>query len=44
MQDQKKVDIYNLDPKVCKKYGFKKQNLIKVLDYDKNNKSDKKRL
>jgi hypothetical protein len=32
MQDEKKVDIYKLSEQECKKYGFKKKNLIKVIE------------
>jgi hypothetical protein len=32
MQDEKKVDIYKLSEQDCKKYGFKKKNLIKVIE------------
>ena len=43
MQDEKKVDIYKLSEQDCKKYGFKKANLIKVIESNaKDSKSDKK--
>ena len=43
MQDEKHVDIYKLSEKDCKKYGFKKANLIKVIESNaKDSKSDKK--
>ena len=43
MQDEKKVDIYKLSEQECKKYGFKKKNLIKVIESNaKDSKSDKK--
>jgi hypothetical protein len=43
MQDQKKVDIYKLSEQECKKYGFKKKNLIKVIESNaKDSKSNKK--
>jgi hypothetical protein len=43
MQDEKKVDIYKLSEQDCKKYGFKKKNLIKVIESNaKDSKSDKK--
>jgi hypothetical protein len=43
MQDEKKVDIYKLSEQDCKKYGFKKKNLIKVVESNaKDRKSDKK--
>jgi hypothetical protein len=32
MQEPKKVDIYKLSEQDCKKYGFKKKNLIKVIE------------
>lgn len=42
MQDEKKVDIYKLSEQDCKKYGFKKKNLIKVIESNvKNSKSNK---
>jgi hypothetical protein len=43
MQEEKKVDIYKLSEQDCKKYGFKKKNLIKVIESNaKDSKSDKK--
>jgi hypothetical protein len=43
MQDPKKVDIYKLSEQDCKKYGFKKKNLIKVIESNaKDSKSNKK--
>jgi hypothetical protein len=43
MQDEKKVDIYKLSEQECKKYGFKKKNLIKVIESNaKDSKSNKK--
>lgn len=43
MQDEKKVDIYKLSEQDCKKYGFKKKNLIKVIESNaENGKSNKK--
>jgi|LakMenE18May11ns_1017448.scaffolds.fasta_scaffold9237789_2 hypothetical protein len=43
MQDEKKVDIYKLSEQDCKKYGFKKKNLIKVIESNaKDSKSNKK--
>jgi hypothetical protein len=43
MQEEKKVDIYKLSEQDCKKYGFKKKNLIKVVESNaKDSKSDKK--
>ena len=43
MQEEKKVDIYKLSEQECKKYGFKKKNLIKVIESNaKDSKSDKK--
>ena len=43
MQEPKKVDIYKLSEQDCKKYGFKKKNLIKVIESNaKDSKSDKK--
>jgi hypothetical protein len=43
MQDEKKVDIYKLSEQDCKKYGFKKKNLIKVVESNaKDSKSNKK--
>jgi hypothetical protein len=43
MQDPKKVDIYKLSEQECKKYGFKKKNLIKVIESNaKDSKSNKK--
>jgi hypothetical protein len=43
MQEEKKLDIYKLSEQECKKYGFKKKNLIKVIESNaKDSKSDKK--
>ena len=43
MQEKEKVDIYKLSEQDCKKYGFKKKNLIKVIESNaKDSKSDKK--
>ena len=43
MQEPKKVDIYKLSEQDCKKYGFKKKNLIKVVESNaKDSKSNKK--
>jgi hypothetical protein len=43
MQDEKKVDIYKLSEQDCKKYGFKKKNLIKVIESNaKDSKSNQK--
>jgi hypothetical protein len=43
MQDEKKVDIYKLSEQECKKYGFKKKNLIKVIESNaKDSKSNQK--
>jgi hypothetical protein len=43
MQEPKKVDIYKLSEQDCKKYGFKKKNLIKVIESNaKDSKSNKK--
>jgi hypothetical protein len=43
MQEPKKVDIYKLSEQECKKYGFKKKNLIKVIESNaKDSKSNKK--
>jgi hypothetical protein len=43
MQEEKKVDIYKLSEQDCKKYGFKKKNLIKVIESNaKDSKSNKK--
>jgi hypothetical protein len=43
MQEEKKVDIYKLSEQECKKYGFKKKNLIKVIESNaKDSKSNKK--
>lgn len=41
MQDEKKVDIYKLSEQDCKKYGFKKKNLIKVIESNVNSKNSK---
>ena len=41
MQDEKKVDIYKLSEQDCKKYGFKKKNLIKVIESNANSKNSK---
>jgi hypothetical protein len=43
MQEEKKVDIYKLSEQDCKKYGFKKKNLIKVIESNaKDSQRDKK--
>jgi hypothetical protein len=43
MQEEKKVDIYKLSEQECKKYGFKKKNLIKVIESNaKDSKSNQK--
>jgi hypothetical protein len=43
MQEEKKVDIYKLSEQDCKKYGFKKKNLIKVIESNaKDSKSNQK--
>ena len=43
MQEEKMVDIYKLSEQDCKKYGFKKKNLIKVIESNaKDSKSNKK--
>jgi hypothetical protein len=43
MQEPKKVDIYKLSEQDCKKYGFKKKNLIKVIESNaKDSKSNQK--
>jgi hypothetical protein len=43
MQEEKKVDIYKLSEQECKKYGFKKKNLIKVIESNaKDRKSNQK--
>ena len=43
MQEEKKVDIYKLSEQDCKKYGFKKKSLIKVIESNaKDSKSNKK--
>jgi hypothetical protein len=41
MQDEKKVDIYKLSEQDCKKYGFKKKNLIKVIESNAKSKDSK---
>ena len=41
MQDEKHVDIYKLSEKDCKKYGFKKANLIKVIESNANSENGK---
>ncbi len=41
MQDEKKVDIYKLSEQDCKKYGFKKKNLIKVIESNANSENGK---
>ena len=42
MQDEKKVDIYKLSEQDCKKYGFKKKNLIKVIESNAENSKNSK--
>ena len=41
MREDKKIDICKIDAKKCKKFGFSKKNLEKILMYE-DKKSDSK--